>query len=431
METVAKVLDTFDQTPKVVQTHGHPTDNRLTKTKSVSRNIKRQHINRQEIVFAGLKKEFNIPLSKELCPPKEYYIGCQHVKRIVVNVQNVLIVDPETGESLQPREQINVVDNVSDLKTSLKYRGWLHDQEPIFVQQVKGNTQIFLLRSGFNRFQAALELGWNYIIVDVYADAEVPEDQILFKYVPNNDNLPSARNKDIDFVKGAVEAIDKKIVDYTSDSAIVEFLKKITCTSDGITLRTPDEIEAYEKDEILDDGTVIKGALKSSCLLYKVRRKRGKEAHIRPLDGSGANLILKKLLRGYAGAKLITTKEGSELGYAFEEKNSLHRIFWDGIRLYVKYRNLPIYCYGYIENPSSMTLEADRISCKEHFDEFIEYAKEKIYPTINFDELGIHNKNDVPWIIEEIFKWGGFIPQDESLVDGPDGREIKETDIIV
>ena len=34
-------------------------------------------------------------------------------------------------------------------------------------------------------------------------------------------------------------------------------------------------------------------------------------------------------------------------------------------------------------------------------------------------------------IIEEIFKWGGFIPQDESLVDGSDGREIKETDIIV
>ena len=26
--------------------------------------------------------------------------------------------------------------------------------------------------------------------------------------------------------------------------------------------------------------------------------------------------------------------------------------------------------------------------------------------------------NDVPWNIEEIFKWGGFIPQDESVVDG-------------
>ena len=35
-------------------------------------------------------------------------------------------------------------------------------------------------------------------------------------------------------------------------------------------------------------------------------------------------------------------------------------------------------CYGYIENPSSVTLSADRTSCKQHFDEFIEEAKKKI-----------------------------------------------------
>ena len=119
-----------------------------------------------------------------------------------------------------------------------------------------------------------------YIIVDVYDDAEKLEDQVLFKYVVNNDNLPSAQNKNIDFVKGAVEAIDKNVVNQKKDSAIVDFLKKITCTSDGIALRTPDEIESYERDKIEDDGTVIKGALKKSCLLYKVRRQRGKEAHI-------------------------------------------------------------------------------------------------------------------------------------------------------
>ena len=33
---------------------------------------------------------------------------------------------------------------------------------------------------------------------------------------------------------------------------------------------------------------------------------------------------------------------------------------------------------------------------------------------------------DVPWIIEEIFKFGGFIPQDESMENG----KKKETDII-
>ena len=55
----------------------------------------------------------------------------------------------------------------------------------------------------------------------------------------------------------------------------------------------------------------------------------------------------------------------------------------------------------------------------------LEEAKKKIYETIKFDSLvyamsgkSIDTINDVPWNIEEIFKWGGFIPQDESVVDG-------------
>ena len=84
-------------------------------------------------------------------------------------------------------------------------------------------------------------------------------------------------------------------------------------------------------------------------------------------------------------------------------------------------------CFGYIENPSSVTLGADRASCKEHFDEFIEEAKKKIYPTVDFDKLGVHTMNDVPWNIKEIFKWGGYIPQDETMVNS----QKKETDIVL
>ena len=387
----------------------------------------RSHINRQDITFAGLKKEFDVALSKKLYPQKPFYIGCAVKKTLVVKIDDIFYEDVETGESLQSREQINVVDNVTELTTSFKYRGWLHSEQRLFVQEVKGKKNKYLLRSGFNRLAAAKELGWKYIIVDVYEDAEVLEDQILFKYVVNNDNTPSKQNRDIDFVKGTVEAIDKQGL--TTDAEIVAFLKKITCTSNGIALRTPSEIEDYEASSFAEDENgdtiVVPGKLKKSCLLYKVRRKRGKESHIRPLDGTGANKVLKNLKRGYAGASLITTQEGAELGYAFEEKNSLHRIFWDGIRLYTKY-STPIMCYGYIENPSSVTLEADRISCKEHFDEFIEEAKKKIYPTVDFDRLGVNTMADVPWNVEEIFKWGGYIPQDETVVNS----QKKEEDIV-
>jgi len=34
---------------------------------------------------------------------------------------------------------------------------------------------------------------------------------------------------------------------------------------------------------------------------------------------------------------------------------------------------------------------------------------------------------DVPWNVEEIFKWGGYIPQDETVVNG----QKKETDIVL
>ena len=388
----------------------------------------RSHTNRKDVVFAGLKKEFDVALSKKLYPQKPFYIGCAIKKTLVVKIDDILTEDPETGQWLQSREQVNVTDNVTELTTSFRYRGWLHNEQRLFVQEAKGKKNLYILRSGFNRLKAAKELGWKYIIVDVYEDAEVLEDQILFKYVVNNDNTPSKQNRDIDFVKGAVEAIDKQGL--TTDAQIVAFLKKITCTSDGIALRTPSEIEDYESSSFEEDENgdtiVVPGALKRSCLLYKVRRKRGKESHILPLDGNGANAILKRLGRGYAGAALITSGDGAELGYAFEEKNSLHRIFWDGIRLYAKYSK-PIMCYGYIENPSSVTLPADRISCKEHFDEFIEEAKKKIYPTVDFDKLGVNTMADVPWNIEEIFKWGGYIPQDETVVNS----QKKETDIVL
>ena len=111
-------------------------------------------------------------------------------------------------------------------------------------------------------------------------------------------------------------------------------MKKITCTSDGIALRSPLEIADYKLSSFNDEGEVVAGTLKTSCLLYKVRRQRGKEAHIRPLDGSGANKILKRLKRGYQGNSLIISGDGSELGYHFEEKNSLHRIFWDGLKFW-------------------------------------------------------------------------------------------------
>ena len=44
----------------------------------------RSHTNRKDIVFAGLKKEFDVALSKKLYPQKAFYIGCAIKKTLVV-----------------------------------------------------------------------------------------------------------------------------------------------------------------------------------------------------------------------------------------------------------------------------------------------------------------------------------------------------------
>tara|TARA_B100001029_G_scaffold122319_1_gene101724 strand:- start:1135 stop:2316 length:1182 start_codon:yes stop_codon:yes gene_type:complete len=377
--------------------------------------------------LAGLKNSYDIELSRNLCPPKESFLGLNHKQRIVVSIDSILIENPKTGETYQPREEINVISNWQTIKTSLFRRGWIHSEEPLFVIPTQDSNKIFILKSGFNRIKAMKELGYKYVLVDVYDKSDSLEDNLLFEYRVNNDNLPSAPMKDIDYIKAAVKAYDE--LGYHKDEELISFLHKAVLTSDGISLRTPEEIVSYETVEVeLSDGTSItEEKLKSSCLLFKVRLKRGKQAHIRPLDGVEANKKLKSLGKGYAGDSAISSKEPSstELGYAFEKSNSLHRIFWDGLGNY-HYYDKPIKLYGYIMNPSSITLKRERQLTKKHYKDFISKIKQKIYSSVDFESLQIHNIGDVPFKLDKIFEWGGFIPQDESI----ESNKIKERNII-
>lgn len=372
-------------------------------------------------LFAGLKKNYDIELTRELCPPKETYQTCKFKKRIVLNVSKIHIIHPITKQPLQPREEINLTQNVIELKTSFKYRGWLHSEEPLFVQE--STNGYFILRSGFNRFKAAIESGWEYVLVDVYEDAPILKDNIAFKYVCNNSNLPSKPNKDIDFIRGAVEAIDEQAINQEVEEEIISFLTQITSTDDGMCLKTPDEIVSYVTIEDIDEETGEDNSyqeLSPSCLLYKVYRQRGKNRNIRPLDGKYANEILNALGKGYAGNK---QKKTMELGYCFEKGNSLHRILWDGLKLYGKYQS-PIMLYGYVENPSSMTLAADRQATYERYMFFIEESKRRFTDALDYNEMGL-NFMQLDWKFEDIFVWGGFIPQDMTPHCDETGRIIQ------
>lgn len=335
-------------------------------------------------------------------------------------MDKIYITDPITGEPLQPREEINLTDNVSEIKTSFKYRGWLHSEEPLFVQfAADGN---FILRSGFNRYKAASESGWEYLLVDVYEDAPVAKDNIAFKYVCNNTNLPSKPNKEIDFIRAAVEAIDAKAINQEVEEEIIQFLIQVTSTDDGIRLKTDEEIVSYvDVKETNEDGTEsTTQELSSSCLLYKVYRQRGKNKNILPLDGKGANQILNSLGKGWAGAR---NQNVDELGYCFEKKTTCHRILWDGLNLYNRYQT-PIMLYGYVENPSSMTLKSDREETLERYEWFITESARRFTDSVDCDKMEL-TPTQLEWKFREIFQWGGFIPQDKTPHCDESGSIVK------
>lgn len=368
---------------------------------------------------------YDIDLSKEKCPEKKMYLGRKLKVRKVIAVDKILITD-DNGIPLQPREDINLPKNQSALETSLRMRGWMHDQEPLFVEPHPDNNKIYILVSGFNRYGAIIALGWTHVIVDVYEDAEILEDQVLFKYRVNNDNLPSAQNKDIDFVKATVEAIDKKAIkpvknlmndnnvqneDYQyTDDDIASFLRKVVSTSDGTLLRKEEAIIKRNKN----------GDLDRSCLVAKVRRLRGVESHMKPLDGITAQLELKRLGKGYKGAEGF--KSTGEIAFAFHPKNEavLATHFHKGAQYYKQY-GTTIDFYGYIQSPSSMTLKQDRKDIVTVFEKFLKTAEENISTCISGKDTNI--------IVRDIFKLRGAIPQDLSK-DASKGGLPKETSII-
>lgn len=365
--------------------------------------------------FSGLKRDYDKELMLKLCPPKEVFNNNTYVKTIVIDID--LIETTLGGVSLQPRELINLTDNVMDLKRSFERRGWVHGEERLFVTKSKDDPKKVTLKSGFNRHGGAKEAGWKYLPVDVYEESALESDNILFKYRANNDNLPSKPNKDLDFIKGCVEAIDKNAIENT-DESIVKFLTEITKTSDGIALKTPLDIEDYTKD----------AELTTNCLLYKVRRQRGKTKSLMPMDGSRANKWLKDNGYGYLGDRGITSGKTDKMGYAFGDRNSFKRIFWDGMKHYIKY-GLPMPLYGYVENPVSTALDQQRLDVEKRYQKFIETGEDIVRATLEDNEEIAENPvalSQLKTNLSEVFPWGGHIPQDYSQT--PKG--IKEKDII-
>ena len=86
--------------------------------------------------------------------------------------------------------------------------------------------------------------------------------------------------------------------------------------------------------------------------------------------------------------------------------------------------NRPVYLFGYVQNPTSETLMSDRKACKEHFDYFIKQCEIRFADTLETSQLN----QLLTWKFDEIFVWGGFLPQDKSIDENGNQRE---KDIII
>jgi hypothetical protein len=300
----------------------------------------------------------------------------------------------------------------------------MHDHEPLYVVPHPAKKGFYKLVGGFNRYHVmTVDLGWTHVIVDVWESAISKEDELKFPVMINNDNTSSAPNKDIDYIKVAVKAVETKCItpvnekdrgsgkdyEYTDDD-IANFLMEVVKTTDGAMLRTEREIIKKSK----------KGVLLGGCLVYKVRRVVGYDASLLCLDGVSVYTELQKLGKGWKGEKGYETT--GELVYAFPPTNDgvLRTTFWKGVQLYKEY-NKPIDVYGYIEQPISSTLKSDRERIKNKYEDWMKICEE-IVETCNSSITDHIN-------VRDIFRLKGFLPQDKSPDPSRNG-EPTEVDII-
>ena len=324
--------------------------------------------------------KFDLERSLKESPPK-YRKGVRFVKRIVTKRSNI-----DWSVKYQPKVGIYDTKNVAKLRISYDEFGLLYGEPVQIVTPSPTSDKEFEGVGGFQRNSAQEDLKWDYTIVDV-VEFDTALDRRIFSFETNLIFAPRVGNTKTDIVYGVEQAILHDGLDQTDDDAIKNFIARAAAD-----FSTAERLSIYKS----------------------VRKSFGKFKNMKPLDGTKANGLAKELGLQYGG---VRNKDVDGLAYVKEHGDS-KTLYYDGLKLSLKYGGTPVTVYGYIADPKPSQLASDRKAWKQKFDDLMDFHFQVAAQTTDLDIAKLRLSGWTPFV------FGGFLPQDIT----PVGSENEPTE---
>ena len=160
------------------------------------------------------KPIFIVEESLRKCPPNLLYgkgpngetwegeLGTKFIKRHVMRRDKVMFL-----KSGQTKVEVNVQQNITDIKESFLAKGWDHKEQPlVYCISPDGNEG----DEGYHRDAAADAIGWETLLFD-QIEYDSPLDQEVSKHNSNNGN-PKKENRVKDTVKSVKRVVAKGLI---------------------------------------------------------------------------------------------------------------------------------------------------------------------------------------------------------------------------
>lgn len=327
---------------------------------------------------------FNKERSLELSPPN-YPKGVRWIKRIIVSRTAI-----DWSVRYQPKAGIYDTKNVAKLRLSYSEHGFLYDEPVQVVTPSTTSDKEFEGIGGFQRNSAQKLLDWEFTIVDV-VEFDSALERRIFAFETNHIFAPRVGNTKIDIAKGLEEAIKAGEVDQTKDDEVRYFIDRAAA----------DLPESERK-----------------TLYTNARKKFGKFVNLKPLDGNLANEDAKTLGLQYSG---VRNKDVDGIAYVKEHGDS-KTLYFDGLKMSLKYGGEKVTVYGYIADPTPKTLAGDRAEWLTKFNNLIDFHYQVVSQASGDDIATTRLSAWCPFV------FGGFLPQDITPI-GSDNTP-KETGLV-
>lgn len=152
-------------------------------------------------------QHFDVKKSQKLCPVENLYGGStnpeyekkgpnglpwsgnEYVKWTRRCIKPIAEVESIEGEQI--RDVYRDPRNVDSIQTSFESKGWDHKESPVVITKMPG-TNIYVIKSGENRTEAAKRIGWTTLIFDeVEFQNDVSKRIAAVQFNNTNPNVPN------------------------------------------------------------------------------------------------------------------------------------------------------------------------------------------------------------------------------------------------